>query len=197
MRSILARNMFRALIPKRRRIDPTKKILPCSKQHRRYRQVHLINQPRLQVLPNRRNASTESDIQPTGRLCRPSQRSLNPIGNKMEDSAAFHRDGLARILRQNEHRNMIRRTIAPPSLPALVQPRPTHRPKHIPSKNPRTQAGKPARRKSIIYARSAVALSSMHPLKSPRRKNPLMHRHPAHTHGISQVLIRPRTISID
>ena len=70
----------------------------------------------------------------------------------------------ARVMRQHEHRHVVRRLVAPPALPALVRPWPADRPEHVPAQDPGADS-----------LEALAAMSSSTPVSPP--SSPCMRRH--------------------
>src|ERR1043166_5587589 len=118
--------MLGARITQRRQIDPAKEVLATAEQDRRDRDVHLVDEPCLEILPHRGNSAAELDVEVARGLASARERVLNPAGDEMKDRPAFHGDRLTRVASQHEHRRMIRRILPPPAAPRVVAPRPAH-----------------------------------------------------------------------
>src|SRR2546421_8755174 len=105
--------MLGARIAQRRQIDPRKQMLATAEQDWRDREVQLVDESRLEILPHRGHSSADLDIKVTGGLPRALQRFLNPAGDEVKDGPAFHSDGLVRVVRQYEHRRVIGWILSP------------------------------------------------------------------------------------
>src|SRR5207247_5652584 len=110
--------------------------------------------------------------------------------------AALHREGGARMVRQHEDRAVIRRVVAPPALPALVRPRPAHRPEHVATENPCADIGKAARREIIVSA-GIPAILSEHRAERAGRDGPFMQRHPANAERVVEALAGAGPIAVE
>ena len=84
--------------------------------------MHLIDEPSIQILLDGGNASPESNITTAGRFLCAGKRSLDAVGDEVEDRTAVHFERRARVVREDEHRNVIRRVFAPPASPRLIGP---------------------------------------------------------------------------
>jgi hypothetical protein len=85
-------------------------------------------------------------------IARSLHRNANPLGHKMKGFAPLHDQGRPRMMREDEYRRVIHRIVSPPTSPALVEPRPPHRSKHIPAHDPGAKIEKPARGKGFVLA---------------------------------------------
>jgi hypothetical protein len=89
---------------------------------------------------------------------------------------------------QHEDVAMIRRFVAPPPLPLVIRPRPSHRPEHVAAQYPRTDIGKAALGKIVIGTFAAAVVSEQLFLERARREYPLVQGHAADTKRIVDVL---------
>jgi hypothetical protein len=62
VRGFVARDVFGATIPESRWIKIGQQGLPAAEQYRRNREVHLVHQPRPEILTNRRSATGEANV---------------------------------------------------------------------------------------------------------------------------------------
>src|SRR5204862_4998402 len=77
----------------------------------------------------------------------------------MKDGPAFHRDRFARVVRQHEHRHVIRRVLAPPAAPLVVGPRPAYGAEHVSPHDIRTDAFPEALGKIVVGTRRPARFS--------------------------------------
>src|SRR5437667_6711182 len=85
--------------------------------------MHLVDEPRLEILAHRGRPAADLDIELARGLTGATERFLDSAGDEMKDGPAFHRDRFARVVRQHEHRYVIRRVLAPPAVSLVVGPR--------------------------------------------------------------------------
>src|SRR2546421_509990 len=145
--------MLRASIAQRRQVDPRKERLTTAEQDRRDRDMHLVDEPRLEILAHRGRPAADLDIAPARGLPGATERFLNSAGDEMKDGPAFHRDRDARVVRQHEHRHVIRRVLAPPAAPLVVGPRPAYGAEHVSAHDIRTDAFPEALGKIVVGTR--------------------------------------------
>src|SRR5579863_6966092 len=157
--------------------------------------MQLIDKRRAKVLANRFYSSSDLDVLPLRGFVCALQRHPNAFRNEMEYSPAVLGDGWAGIVRKNEDGSVIRRVAAPPTLPRVVRPWSANRPEHVPAENPGSDIHEPAGCEIIINARRATLISN-HPLKRPRRYEPLVQGPASHTERICQVLIGASAVAI-
>jgi hypothetical protein len=94
------------------------------------RDVHFVDQVRLEKRTNRRDASTDADIFSAGCLfCH--LQCLSRIGVDKVKRRITEAERWPRIVRENEHWRMKRRIVSPPSLPLFVFPRSPLRPELV------------------------------------------------------------------
>src|SRR5436189_5109650 len=150
------RHMLGARIAQRRQVHPRKERLTTAEQDRRDRDMHLVDEPRLEILAHRGRPAADLDIEPARGLPGATERFLNSAGDEMKDGPAFHRDRFARVVRQREHRHVIRRVLAPPAAPPVVGPRPAHGAEHGSAHDIRTDAFPEALGKIVVGARRSA-----------------------------------------
>src|SRR3989440_13077651 len=145
--------MLGARIAQRRQVHPRKERLTTAEQDRRDRDMHLVDEPRLEILAHRGRSAADLDIEPARGLPGATERFLNSAGDEMKDGPAFHCDRLARVVHQHEYRHVIRRVLAPPAAPPVVGPRPAHGAEHVSAHDIRTDAFPEALGKIVVGAR--------------------------------------------
>src|SRR3989442_11358857 len=153
------RHMLGARIAQRRQVDPRKERLTTAEQDWCDRDVHLIDEPRLEILAHRGRPAADLDIAFARGLPGAAQRFLNSAGDEMKDGPAFHRDRLARVVRQHKHRRMIGRILPPPAAPLVVGPRPAHGAEHVSAHDIRTDAFPEALGKIVVGTRRPARFS--------------------------------------
>src|SRR5207247_6582911 len=115
---------------------------------------------------HRGRPAADLDIEPARGLPGATERFVDSAGDEMKDGPAFHRDRFARVVRQHEHRHVIRRVLAPPAAPPVVGPRPAHGAEHVPAPDIRTDAFPEAPGKNVVGARRPAPLY-LHLAKTP------------------------------
>src|SRR3989442_9844767 len=106
--------------------------------------MHLVDEARLEILAHRGHPAADLDIAAARGLPGATERFLNSAGDEMKDGPAFHRDRFARVMRQHEHRHVIRRVFAPPPPPPRVGPKPPPAGAHVSAPDIPTPAFPPA-----------------------------------------------------
>jgi len=147
-------------------------------------------------LPNRLHTPTDSYVSTVRRLHCLLQRGVNPVDYEAKFRAARHAKQWPRVVRENEHRRVIRRLLAPPTFPALVRPGAADRTEHVPTKNPGTNADQPAFRNVVVDARFTT-LKSLHSAPYARVEEPLHELGPTNAKWILKILARSGTEAVD
>src|SRR5437867_12634473 len=115
MRRGRRRHMLGARIAQRRQVDPGKERLTTAEQDRRDRDMHLVDEPRLEILAHRARPAADLDIAPPPPPPpRPSEPLPNSARDQMKDGPALHPDPAAPLARQPEHLDPTPRVLAPP-----------------------------------------------------------------------------------
>src|SRR5436309_14379336 len=108
--------------------------------------MQLVDQGRLQILPNSGHATTEADVAPARCCSRLFKSCVYAVGNKAKLRSSRHPNRRSRVVRQHVDRRVIRWLVAPPALPTVVRPWATERTEHITPKDPGADSGKTLRR---------------------------------------------------
>src|SRR5215472_11096836 len=193
---VRGRDVLGAPVAELRQIEAGQKRFARAEQRRRNRQVHLVDQARAQILPDGVDAAAEPDVATAGSLAGARKRGMDAIGDEMEGGSSIHGDRCTRMMGQHEGRHVIRRVVAPPSLPAVVRPRPTDRPEHVAPHDPGADVLEAARRELVVDAGRAAVLAEHLPERAGA-EHPFMQRHAADAEGILQVLVRPGPEAVD
>ena len=157
--------------------------------------MHLVDEPRLQILANDSNAAADPDVFATCRIARLRQCRVNAARHEIKGCAAVHDNGFAGVMRQNKHWHMIGRVIAPPPFPVVVRPLPTARAEHVPPHDPRPDVRKSACRKFVIDIFAPAA----HPEHGPECsgfEGPLVQISPARSERAIKRLVWSSAIAI-
>src|SRR4029077_11639378 len=158
--------------------------------------MQLVNQGSAQILPYSGYAATEAYVtaaRSSGRLL---QSGVNAPGDKAKLRTSRHPERRALMVRQHEDRRVIRRLLAPPTLPAVVRPRPSDGAEHIAPKNPGTDSGKALLRNSVIDSRLSIVFA-VHPAPHACVEEPLHQLRAADARRILEILVRPGTVTVN
>src|SRR5690348_8199 len=188
--------MLGARITQRRQMDPRKEMLTTAEQDRRNRDVHLVDEPRLEILSHRGNATAELDVEAARGLSGALERILNPTGDEMKDRPAFHGDRLTRVASQHEHWRMIGRILPPPTAPRVVAPRPAHGAEHVAAHDVRPDLIPAAFRKIIVGTCGPVRFS-LHLAKRARDHKPVVERLASDAEPVLPVLARTSAVPVE
>src|SRR5882724_201790 len=188
MRRLLRLHVLRAFVAELPHVDAREEMFPRSEQNRRKRQMQLVDQPRAQILPDRRHAAADPNVLAFGGRGRALEGGLDPVGDEMEGGAALHLDRRPRMVGEHEDGNVIGRRVAPPPLPALVGPGPAHRPEHVAAQDPGPDIGEAADREILVDAGRPAVLAG-HLVKHAGREEPPEQPGAAHAERIVEALI--------
>src|SRR5437667_10752838 len=158
--------------------------------------MHLVDEPRLEILAHRGRPAADLDIAPARGLPGATERFLNSAGDEMKDGPAFHRDRFARVVRQHEHRHVIRRVLAPPAAPPVVGPRPAHRAEHVSAHDVRTHAYAGALGKIVVGTRRPTRFAT-HFLKRARDDEPAVQLLTTDAEGVLSGLARTGAVPVE
>src|SRR5579871_1107086 len=99
-------------------------------------------------------------------------------------------------MRQNEYWRVVRRRLAPPTLPGIIGPWPAHRAEHVAAQDPCSNILKSTQGKFVIDARRPAALPG-DLLEDFGVEEPVVNFGPPNSQGILQILMWPSSESID
>ena len=191
-----SRHMRGALIAQGREIEAVQERLAGPEQPGRDRHVQLVDEPRFEVLADRRHTAADLHIPSLRCLRRPFQRLAGTARDKVEHRAAFHLDRRAGVMRQHKYRAVVRRVLPPPAMPGVIGPGTTNRAEHVASHDPRADALPKPRRDIVIDAGSAAALT-IDALERAGRDEPIVQRFTTDAEGILASLERARAIAVE
>src|SRR5256885_7330235 len=190
------RHMLGARIAQRRQVHPRKERLTTAEQDRRDRDMHLVDEPRLEILAYRGRPAADLDIALARRLPGATECFLDSTGDEMKDGPTFHRDRFARVVRQHEHRYVIRRVLAPPAAPLVAGPRPAHGTEHVSAHDIRTDAFPEALGKIVVGTRRPARFS-VYLAKRARADVPAVHLLATHAEWVLQSLAGSGPVSVE
>src|SRR5258706_16173999 len=124
--------------------------------------MQLVNQGSTQILPDSGYTPTETDVAAVRRGGRLLQSGVNASRDKAKLRTSRHPERRPRMMRQHEDGRVIRRLVAPPALPAFVQPRPSEGAEHVAPENPGTDPGKALLRNFVVDSLLSILLA-LHP----------------------------------
>ena len=150
MGGFFRRDELNAFVSQSARVYPLEQPLTRAQQDRRDGKVQLIDEAGAKILLDRVGAAANAHIHPLGCLARPVKRLVNPARDEVEYRTAFHLDGRARVMSQDESWNVIGWVVPPPSFPVHVGPGTPNRSEHVPSENPGSNIPKASRGEVVI-----------------------------------------------
>src|SRR2546421_10007981 len=100
------------------------------------------------------------------------------------------------MARQHEHRVVVRRVVAPPTLPFLVRPRSADRAEHVAPHDGGADAGVARDQEPLVDALLAALLAD-HETAVMGREDPLVQPLPAGAERVVKALRRPRAVPVD
>src|SRR6266446_2515686 len=116
------------------------------------REMHLVDEPGLEVLTDRRDAAAQPHVFPAGCPDRLLERVMDAGGHELKYSVAFHTQRVARVPGQHEHGCVIWRVLAPPAAPRFVRPGTANGAEHVATEDPRADAVEAARGELVVDA---------------------------------------------
>src|SRR4030095_8601967 len=115
--------------------NPLEQSLSPAKQDRRDSDVQLIDEARTKILLDSVRSAANAHIHSLGCVARPVKRLLNTARDEVECRSAFHLDGRARVMSQDESWNVIGWVAPPPAFPVRVGPGTANGSEHVSSEN--------------------------------------------------------------
>src|SRR6185437_4538183 len=112
-------------------VDIAIEMFSFAEHHGRYHEMHFVDLPGEQILPDRGGASSDSDVFPVRRFECALQRDFRAFCDEVEGRPAFHDERFAGVVRQYENRNTIRWRVAPPAFPGIIRPGTANRSEHV------------------------------------------------------------------
>jgi len=135
--------------------------------------MQFVNKLCVEVLLDRGDAAAEPDVSSIGSLMSKFEGGVNSIGDEMKGRPFIHGDRCARMMGQDENRDVIRWVTSPPALPRVVGPRTSNRPEHVTAQNPGTNVSQTAFHKVVINS-SRASLASLYLKKRPSSDYPIV-----------------------
>src|SRR5262245_6208048 len=121
--------------------------------------MKVVDQSGLKVLADRGDTAAKADVASARRRSRLIESSVNAFGDESKLCISFHPERRARVMRQDKHRSVIRRLLAPPASPTLVRPRAANRAEHVSSQDPRSERPEALLRNLVIDTRFTIRLA--------------------------------------
>lgn len=183
-------------VAERRQIEAREHRLAAPENHRRDREMQLVDDPGLKILPHRGDTAANLHVPVPGRRPGPFQRDFNPVRDEVEDRAALHHQRVPRMMREHEGRGVIGRIVAPPALPCLVGPVAADRAEHVAAQDEGAEAvHRPGGVVVVDTLRAAVL--AQHPMEHPGAEHPGVQCLAALPERVFAALVGPRAIAVD
>src|SRR5687768_5261937 len=128
---LLPRRPADAAVSQSGKIEAGEQRLSGTEQARGHRDVQLVDQAGLEILPDGGGAPEQSNVLLAGRGSCAVERRTYSVGHEVEDGAALHLLWRARMVREHESRCVVRRILSPPSAPRFVGPWTADRTEHV------------------------------------------------------------------
>lgn len=158
--------------------------------------MNVIDESRAKILPDGSNPSTKPDILTVRSVNSSFKCVVNVVGDEVEGRASTHFDRCTGVIGEYENRSVVRRIIAPPSLPSVVWPGSSDRSEHVSTNDPRSYIVEAACHKIIVNTSSAAILVYLL-LKGACAERPLVQCHTADTKWIVEILMGTGTVAIE
>jgi len=171
-------------------------MLAGPEQPGRDRHVQLVDEPRFEVLADRRHAAADLHIHSLRSRRRSLQRLADTARDKVEDRAAFHLNGRAAVMRQHKYGTVVRRVLSPPAAPGVIGPRASNRAEHVASHDPGADALPEARRDIVVGAGGAAGFA-IDALERAGRDEPVVQRFTTDAEGLLASLERAGAVPIE
>src|SRR5437867_3978837 len=185
-----------ALITQGREIEAAEEMLAGREQPGRDRHVQLVDEPRFEVLADRRHAAADLHILSLSSRRRSFQRLADTARDKVEDRAAFHLNRRAAVMRQHKYGAVVRRVLSPPAAPGVIGPGATNRAEHVASHDPGADALPKTRCDIVIDAGGAAGLT-IDALERAGRDKPFVQSLTTDAEGILASLVRASAVTVE
>ncbi len=156
MGGFLRRNELNAFVSQSAHVNPLEQSLSPAQQDRRDSDVQLIDEARTKILLDSVRSAANAHIHSVGCVARPVKRLVNTARDEVECRSAFHLDGRARVMSQDESWNVIGWVVPPPAFPVHVGPGTANRSEHVSSENPGANILEAPRSEVVIDPRCAT-----------------------------------------
>ena len=166
-----------------------KQPLPGPEHDRDDVEIELVEQPGRQVLLHNACAAGNRDVVVIRRRPGSLEGGLDPVGDERERRPTLHRQRLARVVAEYEHRRVEGRVLAPPARPRLV-PRSVAAAEHLAAHD----VGADTLDDLVDDLRVGAALAALQSvLLAPAggREHPLVQAHPALSDRVLEALVGP------
>src|SRR5438132_8037029 len=156
MRGLLRRYEFNAFVSQSPQGNPFEQRFPPAEQDRRDSNVQFINEALTKILLDCVRPTADPHVHSGSGLACTVERLANASCYEVERRVAFHLDGRARVMSQDESWNVIRWVVPPPAFPVHVAPGTANRSEHVSSENPGANILEAPRSEVVIDPRCAT-----------------------------------------
>ena len=156
MSGLLRGNELNAFVSKSAQVNLPEQSLSPAQQDGRDSDVQFIDEARTKILLDGVRAAANAHIHSIGCVARPIKRVVNAACDEVERRSAFHLDGRARVMSQDESWNVIWWVVPPAAFPVHVGPGTANRSEHISSENPSANILEAPRSEVVIDPRCAT-----------------------------------------
>src|SRR3954451_5320816 len=150
MGGLLRRDELSALVSQSAHVDALEQSLSRAQQDRRDREVQLIDEARTEILLDSVGPAANAYVHSLGCIARAIERLVNSARDEIESRSAFHLDGRARVMSQDESWNVIGWVVSPPAFPVHVGPGTANGSEHVSAENPGAHILEAARSEVVI-----------------------------------------------
>ena len=168
-----------------------------TKQKRDDVNLHLVDETGREVLLENLGSATERHVLAIGCLACLLESRLDAVGDEKECRACLHGQWLARVMCEHENRVVEWRVIAPPSLPWILAPRPTHRAEHVATHDRRADVLKSLAQHIVVNSRLAAAFVAVQRAEGFSGKGPVVNMDRAFAKRIFNALVRPGDVAVE
>src|SRR5688572_18711226 len=158
-------NELNAFVCQSAHVKPLEQSLTPAQQDRRDSDVQLIDEARTKILLDSARSAANAHVHSVGCVARAVKRLVNTARDEVERRSAFHLEGRARVMSQDESWNVIGWVISPPAFPVHVGPGTADGSEHVSSENPGANILEAARSEVLIDPRRATVGAQYAPLE--------------------------------
>src|ERR1700728_2457899 len=156
MGGFVRRDELNAFVSQSAQVNRLEQSLSSAQQDRRDSDVHLIDEAQTKILLEGLRSAANAHIHSVGCVVRSVKRLVNTARDEVECRSAFHLDGRARVMSQDESWNVMGWVVPPPAFPAHVGPGTANRSEHVSSENPGANILEAPRSEVIVDPRCAT-----------------------------------------
>jgi hypothetical protein len=125
------------------------------------------------------------------------ERLVNAAGDEVERRSALHLQRLARVMREDEDRRVVRRILPPPTAPGIGSPRTVAAAEHVAAHDVGPDVPEQSGDDVVVEAGLAAGFHSVHLAEAPRCERPLVEQAAALAERILDALPRAGDIAVE